>query len=92
MRNSPVLSKCAHPVCFAQFRYLRQGKVFKVRMPVAAARSSEHRIEYFWLCENCARAFKVVMKDGAVATMPLYLQLTAGEADSGARSASKKVA
>ena len=75
-----MLSKCAHPACFAQFRYLRQGKVFKVRMPAAADRSSEHRVEYFWLCENCALAFKVVLREGAVMTVPLYLQLTAGVA------------
>jgi len=87
-----VLSKCAHPACFAQFRYLRQGKVFKVRMPVPADRSGEHRVEYFWLCENCAQAFKVVLKDGAVMTVPLHLQLTAGEAEPGARGDSKKVA
>jgi len=80
VRKDPVLSKCAHPACLGQFRYLRQGKVFKVRMPVAAARSHEHRIEYFWLCENCALAFKVVLREGAVMTVPLYLQLTAGAA------------
>jgi len=74
-----VLSKCAHPACFNQFRYLRQGKVFKVRMPAAADGSKEHRIEYFWLCDGCAQAFKVVLRDGAVMTVPLYLQLTAGE-------------
>ena len=81
-----MLSKCAHPVCFAQFRYLRHGKVFKVRMPVAADPSSEHRVEYFWLCDNCAQAFKVVLRDGAVMTVPLYLQLRAGESE-GAESA-----
>lgn len=74
-----MLSKCAHPACFNQFRYLRLGKVFKVRMPVAPGRSREHPIEYFWLCENCALAFKVVLRDGAVMTVPLHLQLMAGE-------------
>jgi len=86
-----VLSKCAHPACFAQFRYLRQGKVFKVHRS-AADRSSEHRIEYFWLCENCSLAFKVVLRDGAVMTVPLYLQLTAGVSEAVTRDASKKVA
>jgi len=75
-----VLSKCAHPACFAQFRYLRQGKVFKVHMPAAADRAHEQRVEYFWLCENCALAFKVVLREGAVMTVPLYLQLAAGVA------------
>lgn len=74
-----MLSKCAHPACFNQFRYLRLGKVFKVRMPAVHEGSKEHRIEYFWLCENCAQAFKVILRDGGVMTVPLYLQLTAGE-------------
>jgi hypothetical protein len=87
-----VLSKCAHPVCFAQFRYLRLGKVFKVRMPVLTDRSGEYRVEYFWLCENCAQAFKVVLKDGAVMTVPLHLQLKAGETETGARGDSRMAA
>ena len=87
-----MLSKCAHPACFAQFRYLRQGKVFKVRMPSPACGRGEHRVEYFWLCESCAQAFKVVLKDGSVMTVPLYLQLTAGADEPGAVGYSKKVA
>jgi hypothetical protein len=71
-----MLSKCAHPTCFAQFRYFRQGKVYKVLMPVLGKRSS--RIEYFWLCSNCAQMFKIVFENGAVTTHPLYLQLTDG--------------
>ena len=87
-----MLSKCAHPACFAQFRYLRQGKVFKVRMPAPGDQSGEHRVEYFWLCENCAQAFKVILKDGAVMTVPLYLQLTAGDGEAGIQSDRKRVA
>ena len=81
-----MLSKCAHPACFSQFRYLRLGKVFKVRMPAAPGRSRDHPIEYFWLCDGCAQAFKVILRDGAVITVPLYLQLTAGE-EGGSKSA-----
>ena len=81
-----MLAKCAHPACFAQFRYLRQGQLFKVRMPALADGSRGSRVEYFWLCETCAQAFKVVLRNGSVMTVPLYLQLTAG-VDASRRSA-----
>jgi hypothetical protein len=71
-----MLSKCAHATCFAQFRYLRQGKVFKVFMPSHGDKG--HRVEYFWLCSGCAQIFKVVAEHGFVTTHPLHLQLTAG--------------
>lgn len=87
-----MLSKCAHPACFNQFRYLSQGRVFKVRMPWAARRPTESRIEYFWLCENCAQVFKVVLKHESVLVTPLYLQLTAGPSESHEPGENQKVA
>ncbi len=71
-----MLSKCAHPTCFAQFRYLRQGKVFKVFMPSHGHEG--RRIEYFWLCSDCAQIFKIVLEHGFVTTQPIHLQLTDG--------------
>jgi hypothetical protein len=74
-----LLSKCAHPTCFAQFRYLHEGRVFKVRMPAFARHAGTHRIEHFWLCERCARSLTIVFEKGRVATRPIYLELTAGK-------------
>ncbi len=85
-----MLSKCAHPACFAKFRYLRQGKVFKVFMPSHG--DEGHRIEYFWLCSSCAQIFKVVLEQGFVTTQPLYLQLTAGQPGQSSETGIRKVA
>jgi hypothetical protein len=74
-----MLSKCAHPTCFAQFRYLRAGRVFKVRMPGSASSGATHHIEHFWLCEHCARSLTIVFEKGRIITRPLYLELTAGK-------------
>ena len=78
-----MLSKCAHPTCFAQFRYLHEGRVFKVRLPAFARHVGTHRIEHFWLCEECARSLTIVFEKGRVTTRPIYLALAAGNPDSG---------
>jgi hypothetical protein len=76
-----VLSKCAHPVCFAQFRYLHQGKIYKINRATSRNPAKELFFEYFWLCESCSRSFKVIFREGGIVTVPLHLQLTSGEAD-----------
>jgi hypothetical protein len=47
-----MVSQCANPECGAPFLYLRHGKLFKIERPGFSARHS--RVEYFWLCGNCA--------------------------------------
>lgn len=47
-----MVSQCANPDCGAPFLYLREGKLFAVRRPGLSARQG--RVEYFWLCGNCA--------------------------------------
>jgi hypothetical protein len=81
-----VLLKCAHPVCFAQFRYLHQGKIFRVQTPRPAKQAKE-LFEYFWLCDACSKKFKVAFTEGTVTTVPLYLQLTTGESDRNRKAA-----
>ncbi len=61
-----MLSKCANPVCTAPFLYLSQGKLYKLETSVRAGNldrpdfadsqnmRAERRLEYFWLCEECA--------------------------------------
>jgi hypothetical protein len=77
-----LLSKCAHPTCFAQFRYLHEGRVFKLRVPAFVRHIGSHRIEHFWLCERCARSLTIVFEKGWVTTRPIYLELTAGKPES----------
>jgi hypothetical protein len=71
-----MLSKCANPVCSNTFLYLRQGKLFRLEVPVGDqtapdgsvnAKTSPNgrlRDEYFWLCETCCPNFKVVREQG----------------------------
>jgi len=78
-----MLSKCANPACLARFRYLHEGRVFKIergKVTSGGMGSPIRRIEYFWLCERCAQTLKVVLENGVVSTHPIHLALTDGAA------------
>jgi hypothetical protein len=57
-----MLSKCANPGCPAPFLYLHQGKLFRMDSnsegpptdAVTEARRPVRRLEFFWLCDQCA--------------------------------------
>lgn len=73
-----MVSKCANPACFARFRYLHEGRIFNIDM-AATGHQQAHipKIEYFWLCEECAETLKVVVENGTVVTRPRRMQLPA---------------
>jgi len=67
-----MLSKCANPRCSNRFLYFRDGKLFRweglqiVDHPLKKDPSKPHRkVEFFWLCGDCARHMIVVFKPGA---------------------------
>jgi hypothetical protein len=79
-----MLSKCANPVCCKTFLYLRQGKLFRLEVPVdndsgielsgngRARPATRVRTEHFWLCDSCCRKFEVICDQGSVVrTVPL---------------------
>ena len=59
-----MLAKCANPSCTASFRYLREGKLFRLELV------SERRYEHFWLCSDCCRTLTLAV-DGRVVARPL---------------------
>ena len=66
-----MLSKCANPSCSASFYYLHQGKLFRCETPVgnespqdAGMKKSARRLEFFWLCADCASKLTLTFKDG----------------------------
>ena len=72
-----MLTKCANPACDASFRYLRDGRVFKIERPASgtpniADKKQPHLVEHFWLCERCAAQMTLgVDFYGNVITLPL---------------------
>jgi hypothetical protein len=62
-----MLSSCFKADCRAPFRYLRQGKLFAFQIrPVSRdgflVRSAPP--EFFWLCDNCASQFTLILEQG----------------------------
>jgi len=78
-----MLSKCANPVCFTPFRYLRDGKLFEIDSNIGfenavEAKKSARRVEFFWLCGECAAKMTVVRDpEKGVITVPIPQTVTA---------------
>ena len=74
-----MVSKCANPACLARFRYLHQGRIFNIKIPVRAGDRYQYRIELYWLCMDCARSLKLVADNGTGAAIrSRYPQLPSG--------------
>jgi hypothetical protein len=70
-----MLSKCVNPECFATFRYLHEGKVFKLERSDPRAETPEvqsRNFEYFWLCSECARDMTVAFHAGRVTVQAIH--------------------
>jgi hypothetical protein len=59
-----MLSKCANPECSQQFRYLYQGKIFRLTPTPEVEAITQgffpSLYERFWLCERCCQETKVI--------------------------------
>ena len=61
-----MVSKCANPQCSTPFRYLYEGRLFRVEKqalePVVPGeperefeiKKQSRRVEFFWLCRRCS--------------------------------------
>jgi hypothetical protein len=79
-----MLSKCANPGCPATFLYLHQGKLFRldssaeilVRIPVSEVPRPSQRVEFFWLCDQCAAELTLgYKKETGIIVVPLNQEL-----------------
>jgi hypothetical protein len=72
-----MLSKCANPGCAATFLYLHQGKLYRLDTNVEAvagtsAKKPSRRVEFFWLCDQCAAEVTLGYKRGTgITVVPL---------------------
>lgn len=80
-RVAAMLQKCANPSCANPFRKLSEGKLFLVEtgsdeLSNASLRRWDgpmpHRIEHFWLCNQCASVLTLAFEKGkGLKTVPL---------------------
>lgn len=66
-----MLAKCANPGCSNHFLYMDEGKVFRFETrcasngdPQITEKKTARRIEFFWLCSNCASQMTLVYRNG----------------------------
>jgi hypothetical protein len=68
-----MVSKCANPGCSSVFLYLHAGKIFRMEAetsnPVPASFGTDaemqkpaRRVEFFWLCNECASKTTLVLR------------------------------
>jgi hypothetical protein len=73
-----MLAKCTNPSCSKPFRYLHEGKLFRLEAGQPNGRSSYQRREWFWLCDECTSKVTLRVEVGEVVAMPLPLTTLAG--------------
>lgn len=73
-----MVSKCANPSCSASFRFLHEGKVFRIETPpespnadqsLSAKKPARH-LEFFWLCDRCSSLMTLAVDKGGVTVRP----------------------
>lgn len=85
-----MVSKCANPVCSARFRYLHEGKLFRIERsiekksdPNSSLRDSNSKrpaayVEFFWLCKDCSQNMTLAFdQNTGMTTRPLSRTLRA---------------
>ncbi len=82
-----MLSKCANPQCSEPFIYLRDGRLFQIDTGAGPQLVTDgklpHRIEYFWLCGQCALSMTLAFERGkGVVTVPLQREVVRSAAAS----------
>jgi len=58
-----MLGKCSNPSCSAPFRYLRDGKLFRLEADPKLRARRPNRLEYFWLCDGCSPEMSLQIND-----------------------------
>ncbi len=62
-----MITHCANPKCFLPFKYLNEGRLFRLRLYPAirdgAPPCRTTMVEYFWLCGSCSSAFTLIFDE-----------------------------
>jgi len=78
-----MVAKCLNPACSANFRTLRDGRLFVKELDDGYHEDGgehHHRLGYFWLCGSCCRSMSVIAEKGkGVRAVPSRPQPPRGE-------------
>ena len=59
-----MLAKCSNPLCSVPFRYLEEGRLFRLENDPRES-SDLRRPEYFWLCRCCSKKMTLRLDEDA---------------------------
>ncbi len=67
-----MLAKCSNPGCSSTFRFLQNGRLYRLDADPRITRSALKKMEYYWLCEHCASLMTLrIAEDGGVVVVSL---------------------
>ena len=86
-----MVSKCANPNCAASFRYFHIGRLFRMETSSGLERRRSmgqdevlsrplRRIEFYWLCENCASKMTLVWDENSGVSVQPYARAVSAAA------------
>ena len=58
-----MVAKCTNPHCFAPFRRLDRGTLFRLETDPGIGASKHRAPEYFWLCDSCSAVMTLILSD-----------------------------
>jgi hypothetical protein len=67
-----MVAKCSNPSCSASFRYLKEGRLFRLENDQNLRLSSAAMAEYFWLCRCCSSTMTLHLSENG-SVMPVVL-------------------
>jgi hypothetical protein len=65
-----MMIKCANPSCSRPFRYLHEGKLFRLDSSPPNGGGSFQHGEWFWLCNPCTSKVTLRVEGGDVIAKP----------------------
>jgi hypothetical protein len=81
-----MLTKCSSASCVAPFRYLGDGRLFRLETDPALGSSESNRMEYFWLCHACSSTVTLRLTGAGTVVTVLRPEPIRGVSDSVALS------
>ncbi len=58
-----MLAKCVNHSCPTRFRYLEEGRLFRLERDRLVGPLNREKVEYFWLCATCSRTMTLRLDD-----------------------------
>lgn len=67
-----MLAKCVNASCSVPFRYLEEGRLFRLESELPVGPRNREKSEYFWLCAACSRTMTLRLDEHlGIAVAPL---------------------